>query len=239
MIQQPNQYQCDHIEPGDIVYIKKRSNLYKFYRKYFTSDKEVLKVKKSWESDVKEECYREDCVIFKKHDLRGITSYENEVPCSIYFNNVKYAYKTILKRFMLTAFGLQLEFNNNLVIQVPLNYIESALRANKLSMEAYRNEIQIEEQLKFAKHKGDYFKNYVKDKSITKWNASYCNVCGKPLEFEFLDNIVNIHNCCECNNMSVSTDSLTYDEFAVWYNSQTEDIKKDYYNKFWMEKESI
>ena len=38
-INNPSQYDCDKMKPGDIVYITKRNFLYKLYRKYFMKDK--------------------------------------------------------------------------------------------------------------------------------------------------------------------------------------------------------
>ena len=91
--------------------------------------------------------------------------------------------------------------------------------------------------LKFIRYKGDYFKKYVIDNDIRTWVPQYCMLCGEPITFTFKEDVIEISGSCKCGNLTYSINKMNYDEFAIWYAGQTDNLIKSHYDKFWFKKE--
>lgn len=238
-IQNPSQYDCDNMEVGDLVYIKHRGIFYRWYRKHFLKDKIKIKVKTNWKKPYTyNEYYQEDCTLIFFYELQCVQKLENEVPCVISYKNMENVIKTFnLKELQVGLYNIQLIFKNNIIITIPTSNVDNAFKQNQMLLKTIENKKLIDEQLRFQKYKGDTFKNIVLNKNIQNWNASYCSVCGKPIVFSFNEDSVIVNNECECGNTSLNIEKLSYDEFAIWYCSQTNKTTVNYYKRFWFSKE--
>lgn len=237
-IPQPNQYQLDNMKQGDIVYVRKRGLFYKLYRQFFTN-KPKVRVKKDWNthSDEYDEYYQEDCTLLYYYEVVCVQQYNNEVPVLLGTNEGKYTISTtVLKSLQVGLYNAMLNFSNGLTLTIPVDYFNDANRKNTLLFKQIEDKRIVDDLLKFQRYKGKYFKDYVKAHNIKKWKASYCSVCGKPVEFIFKGDNVIIDNKCVCGELKLDKTSLSYDELSIWYYNQTNPNVKKVYDEFWFEK---
>ena len=232
-IQQPNQYQCDNMEQGDIIFVKKRNPIYKLYRKLFMNNKPKINVIKDWtKPDEKVQYYQEDCILIYLYELKCVQSLNDEVPIVIFINN-KPVTSLKIHNMEVSLYNLKITFKNGLSFVIPIDYIKNCLNKNDVQLKNLNNYRIVEQNLKFIRYKGDYFKKYVTNNNIQSWIPYYCSVCGKPVVFTFGEDVIDINNRCECKNLQSSMKHMTYDEFSIWYASETNNNTKSYYNKFW------
>lgn len=238
-IKNPSQYQCDQMEMGDIVFIKSRTRLYKFIRKYFMKDKIKIKVRDGWTEPVKYKIYyQEDCTLMFAWDIACMKCYNNCVPLMFSNNPKEPGYKTIiLKSLNVGLYNTQLVFKNNKTLTIPTNWLEQGIKYNENQMKNIKDERMIRETLKYSNIKGQTFKNIVNQDKIEEWIPSYCTLCGKPVIFKFESDQVVIDNKCECGMNKLNMNILTYDEFALWYLTQVNEQVKKEYKKFWFNRE--
>lgn len=232
-IQAPSQYQCDNLSEGDKIYICSRSKLYQLYRYLFTN-KPKLKIKVN--NNKYNYYYQEDCTILSTYELNCTQTIENEVPCMIGYGSNCYNKRFILKKLQVSLYNIQLILPNNKVITFPLSSVQNCINRNDLVIKNIDNNKLIQDNIKFCKYKGEYFKNYVKHNNINKWTASYCSVCGHTIDFIFKEDCINIENNCICNNLDLNLTHMSYDEFAIWYASQINTYTKKYFDKFWFKR---
>lgn len=232
-IQTPSQYQCDNLSDDDKIYICTRSKLYQIYRYLFTN-KPKLKIRVN--DNIYNYYYQEDCTILSNYELSCTQTLENEVPCIIGSDRSKYTKKTILKKLQVSLYNVQLTLPNHKTITLPLSSIQNCINKNDILIKNIDTNKLIQDNIKFCRYKGNYFKDYVKDNKIEKWTASYCSVCGHTIEFTFNEDNITIQNNCICNNLDINLTSMTYDEFAIWYASQTNTYTKKYFDKFWFKR---
>lgn len=238
-IQMPNQYDCNNMERGDVVYVRKRNIIYRIIRKFFLKDKHKIKVVMDWNKpEVKQYFYQEDCTLIYAYELLCTKSYKDTVPCVVTRSkNNKVFTAFLIHRLEVSLYNLQITLKNNLSFIIPLNYIQNAMEANKRKLDVINNDKRIQENLKFIRYKGDYFKNYVKENNIETWIPQYCVLCGNPITFIFNEEDVNIENKCNCKTMTLNKTKMSYNEFAVWYASQVDPHTKEHYDKFWLRKD--
>ena len=243
MIIQPNQYQIDNKETGDIVYVVNRPFWYKLFRQYFLKDLQKVKIKYN-QQDVfstslrNVEAYQEDCILI--HDY--------EYMCQqVFTNNIEYTKnkgmnnqgkKYILPELRVTLYNIQLTLPNNEVINIRLDEIKKAMELNDKLYKQIDKQKQTSQAVKFLKYKGDFFKNTVLKRKIKQYIPMYCSVCGKPVKFKFKKDLIQVENSCNCGNTTIQHNTLTYDEFAIWFASQVEPLVKQRLYKFWLKEEN-
>ena len=228
----PSQYECDNLEDGDMIIIKDRTWLYKIVRKIFSKNKLILRIKNNNEEVY---AYQEDCILMYDWDLKALQILDNEIPCLFSNHPDKAGYKSeLIKSLRIGTLNIQIVFRNNKTITIPVSPFIKAIKKNEEIIKNIKDTRMVKESIKYLRYKGDYFKNYVKQYNITKWIPNYCYLCGNPIVFEFTDNKININNQCTCGKNKLSVNQLDYDEFAIWYAGNGEDIKK-YYSKFWFQ----
>lgn len=233
-ISQPSQAQCDNMKPGDTIIVSSRSILYKLYRKLFKKDLLKINAVSNWKyPHLKNSFYQEDCTLVYAWEMKCVQQYKDEVPY-IYdslFKRKQYNFKKIL----IGLDNIQFVLHDGDSITFPTSYIANAIDKNRLIVKNNFKQQQIEELLKFQKYKGDTFKKIVAKRNIDKWSAMYCSACGKSVDFEFNDDDIKVHNNCICKGLKLGYDSITYDEFAVWYTTQTNSSIQKYYKQFWFD----
>lgn len=236
-IVKPSQYDCDNMKPGDIIYVVKRSSIYKFIRKHFFKDKLKLNVKLSWNDNSRKQEYQEDCILMYDYELACIQNI-SKVPCNISTSqNGKPFYSNYLKSTVVSLYNIQLIFNNNLTITIPLSFIQNAIKQNEYKFKQLDNNRLIQESLKFSKYDGKYFKQLVKDNDINALNINYCQICGEPIRFNFTEDDILVKNLCKCGNITTNKTKMTYDEMAVWYYTLVDPIYKKYIDSIIFNKE--
>lgn len=239
-IPQPSQYQVDNMQQGDIVYVRKQNFLYRLYRKLFLH-KPTIKVRKDWSKDCNDYFiyYQEDCTLLYHFEVACVQTYENEVPVLIGTTESKITLSSqILKSLQVGLYNAILNFKNGVSITIPVDYFNDANRKNTLLLKQINDNRVIMDLLKFQRYKGDYFKSYVQKNNIKRWKASYCSVCGKPIEFIFKSDKVQINNKCSCGEVVLDKSEFSYDELAIWYYNQTNPNVKKMYDEFWFKKEN-
>ena len=232
---QPSQYDCDNMEVGDIVYVRKVNKIYNIYRKLFLKDLNKIKVRDGWTEPVKyQEYYQEDCTLMYQYELACIQKFDNEVPCMLSSDIGTKPLKTfILPLIQVGLYNIQIKVDNRHTYTFPTSYLKRAIEKNQDILNESEDNRKILDALKFQKYKGSYFKDYVIKNSIKEWTPIYCSVCGKSINFKFADDIT-VENNCDCGSLQFSLQKLSYDEFALWYTNQIVNpsvIKK--YNSFW------
>lgn len=240
MIQQPSQYDCDKMEMGDVVLVRHVSPIYKFIRKYFKKDLNIIKVRDGWEEPVKyNNYYQEDCTLLYKYEIACVQKFENEIPCLF---SKQVGTRTLKKRELplvqVSLYNIQIALDKNHAITLPASYIYRALEENQRILKQCDDNRKVQDAIKFQKYKGSYFKKYVINNNINKWEPLYCSVCGHPLVFKFNSNDIQVENLCECKSLEFNLDKLSYDEFALWYANQVAFptvLKR--YNDFWFNKD--
>lgn len=233
----PSQYDCNNMKPGDIIYVIPRNLIYKIYRYLFKKDSIQILVRKDWikEKPDYEQYYQEDCILFYNYENKCVQTNKN---ISYKYNkqvNKPAIYKK-LDKLVITLYELQLFFESGEVISIHLDVINNSInKNNQLLKQLDRNEI-IERNIHFQKYKGDTFKNLVIQNNIKTWEFNYCFLCGKPLIFHFDESKIYLENKCNCGNTSVNIKEMTYDDFAIWFCSQTDSNILKIYKNFWFNK---
>lgn len=231
----PSQFECDKMEPGDVVFVRERGILYKWYRKHFKKDSLKIKVRKDWSEPIKYVIYyQEDCTLMFSYEIQCIQSFENEVPCMISSSPGGKSLKTErLKNLQIGLYNIQITFKNDLTLTIPTNFFDNGIKNNQLRLKNIEDRRIMQEALKFQRYKAEHFKKVIKDKNIEQWIPSYCSICGNPVIFKFEEDKVVIDNKCNCNTLNLILSEMTYDELAVWYANQINpNVKKEYEN-FW------
>ena len=77
----PSQYDCDNMDKDDMIMIKSKNVLYKWYRKNFMKDKIILKLNPNQNNLEVNEAYQEDCTLFTGAEINCIKEYKQEIPC--------------------------------------------------------------------------------------------------------------------------------------------------------------
>lgn len=242
MIVQPSQYQIDNKDKDDIVYFVKRPFWYKLYRKYFLKNLNKVKIKLSYlqatASNAYIEQYQEDCVII--HDYEYLCQ-------QIFINEIEYTKnggingggkKYILPKLAVTLYNMQITLDTGQIINLPLNKIKAAMEKNEEIYNQLDIQKQIDQSIKFLKYKPQYFKDVINKRHIKQYIPMYCNVCGKPVKFKFNKQGVKIENNCNCGGTVIEKESMTYNEFAIWFASQTQPILKQRLEQFWLKEEN-
>ena len=116
-INSPSQYECDNMKQGDLISVRQRNSLYKWYRKNFLKDKIILNIRKDWSSDERIKVYQEDCTLLFSWELLGKCEFKNEVPYFIGYNG-KFIRR--VKRLKILQFGSE---NINIVLNSGLSIL--------------------------------------------------------------------------------------------------------------------
>lgn len=233
----PSQYDCNNMKPGDIIYVIPRNLIYKIYRYLFKKDSIQISVRKDWIKEKPDyvQYYQEDCILFYNYENKCVQTNKN---ISYKYNrqvNKPAIYKK-LDKLVITLYELQLFFESGEVISIHLDVINNSInKNNQLLKQLDRNEI-IERNIHFQKYKGDTFKNLVIQNNIKTWEFNYCFLCGKPLVFHFDESKIYLENKCNCGNTSINIKEMTYDDFAIWFCSQTDSNILKIYKNFWFNK---
>lgn len=232
-IVRPSQYDCDNAEKGDMIAIKPRPFLYKWYRKNFLKDKIILKVRKSWDSDDKIEAYQEDCTLLFSWELLSRCEFNNDVPYNIGINNKYFRKRRTLKSLQFGCENMCMILDNGLSILIPVENIKRGIQKVEDISKTVNINKQVQESLKFARYKGEFFKKRQQELEIKEWNISYCSVCGKPVRIGFDKEEPYVENTCDCGNMLIESEPITWDMVAYWYNSQVVKPAMNKNKEFW------
>ena len=237
-IPQPSQLQCDKMEPGDIVFVKNKSRLYKLIRNLFFKNKPKIRVRDGWGEPTRyNEFYQEDCVLLYSYETQCIQSFDNEISCIVALKDGSPISKVItLKNVQVGLYNLQLNFGKYFAVTIPISEIDSAIQKNKLKLNSIQDARKIKELLKFQRYKGTYFKNYVERNAITNWTPTYCSICGKSVDFTFESECVIVKNNCDCGCLKLNMEKLSYDELSIWYYNQINPAVKKVYDDFWFKR---
>lgn len=234
-IVQPSQHDCNQMEPGDLIYVKKRSSLYKWYREHFKKHLNKIKVRKDWnEPETYVIYYQEDCTLMYNWEIQCIKCFENEVPCMISFDATSSGFTTrLLKSLNVGIYNTQIVFNNDITLTIPTNYFDLGIKSNQATLKSIQDARIIRESLKFQKYKGNHFKQQVEERELKEWIPSYCSICGQPVYFEFQEDKVVVNNKCSCGTLKLNLNEMTYDELAVWFANQINPNVTKAYEEFW------
>lgn len=236
-IRNPSQFDCDKMEKGDMIFVKARSRLYKWYRNHFKKDLIQIKVKENWEEPYTYVTYyQEDCTLMFAWELECIQTID-EIPCILSLNSYNPGIHTfLLKRIQIGLYNIQIIFKNNLTLTIPTEFFIQGINKNENILKNIKDKRVISEQIKFLKHKPEKFKEIVQKYEIKEWIPAYCSICGTPIILKFNEDDIIIDNQCNCGAMKLSMDKMSYDEFAIWYASQINPITIKKFEKFWFER---
>lgn len=216
----PSQYECDNANKGDMVVIKPRPFLYKWYRKNFQKDKVILNIRKSWDSDERIKAYQEDCTLLFNWEILSRCEFNNEVPYNIGINNKYFKKRMTLKSLQFGCENICIILDSGLSILIPTENFKRGIQKVDSTIKNIDINRQVQESLKFSRYKGDFFKKQQQKLDIKEWNISYCSVCGNPVKIKFDKESPYVENTCSCGNMFIENESITWDMVAYWYNSQ-------------------
>lgn len=242
MKNKPTQYELNNLNEHDMVVIIQRTFLYQLLRKLFNSNPDFVTVNSyvingKYIQNKPQQFYAEDCLIVYDYEVICQHEYKQDV----YYNLSKYPmavgkrYKA--RKLSVSLYNINMEFEDGMIITIPLQPIELCIAKNKQKLQEMNKDKLIEQNLKFMRYKGETFRDIVKERKIRQWTCSYCSICGKPVQFIFHKDVINIINKCECSNTKLDLTEMTYDEFAIWYAGQTDNIIKKRLDKFWFNKE--
>lgn len=226
----PSQYDCDNMEPGDVIHIKNRLFLYRFFRKHFLRNKIQIRVRKSWNSENLEynSYYQEDCTLVYKYEMacikkervvgkrRRIITVEKDFDVSVDLDNI------------------YISEDNGSITSIPIQAVSRLMESSKESLMLVNRESLVKQAIKSCKYNGAYFRKYVSNNNIKTWNMMYCSVCGNPLTLIFNEHNIHIENKCICGNLHHVLEDMSYDDFAITYYSQTSSNARKVYDEFWM-----
>ena len=232
-IQQPSQYQCDNMKPGDIVFVRNRNIIYKYIRQHFMKNKIKINVRQDFSDNAEiKTYYQEDCTLLYKYEVQCVQKIDDRLPCMIMYKGTSLI-TCALSGISVSLENIQLHFENGFGFTFPIKDVINSIDRNKIKLKQLHEQEQSIEQIKLNKFKTNYFKQYVKDNKIKKWKAEYCNDCEKPITCKFYSNNIKIINNCECGNLKNEVNSMDYDLFSKWYNMQSNEYVKKQYDKFW------
>lgn len=229
----PSQYDCDNMEQGDLIVVKYRNPIYKWYRSNFQKDKIKIKIRVNWGSNEIQEAYQEDCTLLFSWEVYGKYEMKDTVP---YYLGYKNRFIKLNKKFQNIVFGnenINLILKNGLSILVPTRQIREGIRQLDTTTGSINEQKQVKEALKFARYNGDFFEKRVKELDIKSWDISYCTLCGKPTRIDFSNDKPHIYNECDCGYVKTKDEEVNYDVVAYWYNRQVVDVIKNRYKEFW------
>lgn len=126
------------------------------------------------------------------------------------------------KSVIVNLYNIQFLFNDGTTLTVPLDKIKQGIRETEQILKNINRQELVDTQIKFMKYKGEYFKNLVQTNNIKQLIIMYCSMCGKSTLFKFKKDSIDVINKCDCGNTVIDITKMSYDEFAVWYASQTE-----------------
>lgn len=232
-ISNPSQYECDNTQRGDLIIVRPRHALYKWYRSRFQKDKIKLKIRKNWDTDEKIEVYQEDCTLIFSWEVLGKSEYLNEIPYFIGFNNRYIQKGNMLQRMQFGSENVSIVLKNGFSILIPTSSFREGLEKLDNARRGIDENRQVQEALRFARYKGDFFKNRCNELNLSEWSITYCNVCGNPIKIKFDKEEPYVVNTCKCGNMQVASEPITWDVVAFWFNRQTQKPVIDRYKEFW------
>jgi len=140
---------------------------------------------------------------------------------------------TKLPKVTVTLYSINITFKNGNILSIPINKIQNSINKNTLIFNTIDKQQIIKDEIKYIRYKGDWYKNAVSQYNIKSWTPSYCYLCGKPLVYTFTNNGIDVINKCDCGFNKVEQSTITYDELALWCDSQTNKSIINQYNKFW------
>lgn len=229
----PSQYDCDNMEQGDMIVVKYRNPIYKWYRDKFQTDKIKIHVRVNWDTDEKVERYQEDCTLLFSWEILGKCDMKDTVPYFTGYNNKLIKIPKKLQNLQFGTENTQLTLKSGINILLPTQYIREGITKLDSITSAVDEQRQIKQALKFARYNGEFFKKKVQELDIKIWDISYCNVCGKSISIDFSNEEPHIYNRCECGNTKLQEEDINYDMVAYWYNRQVVDVIRNRYKEFW------
>lgn len=229
----PSQYECDNMKQGDLIVVQNRPLLYKWYRAHFQKDKLILNLRKDWNTSEKVKAYQEDCTLLFSWEILGKSEFIDEVP---YFTGYDEKYIKGTKKLHKLQFGsenISIVLKSGLSILIPTNKVRAGLDKMDNTRQTIDEQRQIQQALKFARYKGDFFKQRQKELNKDEWIINYCIVCGNPIKIKFGEENPQVENTCNCGNMVVKNEPIDWDTVAYWFNRQINPIVIKKYKKFW------
>lgn len=145
MIENPSQFQIDNSDSDDILFINKRSKLYKWWRKYFRKNLKKVKV------NDKEE-YQEDCTIVYSYELKCIQRLEDCVPacfsktCSSDIKKIAY-----LQVVQVSLNNIQIQIDSSHTITFPVSFVQQAIERNNRLLKEITDEKKKQKLEKFKR----------------------------------------------------------------------------------------
>ena len=232
-IQQPSQYDIDNMKEGDTVYVIPRNFLYKWYRQKFT-DKIKLNIPyidKSNNKVFKKE-YQEDCTLIHNYELVAQQILKDDLYYKICIgNNNGMVYK--LNSIEVGLNNIRIRFFKNLSILIPTSYIENAIRKNNYIVDSTYTQQRCEDILNQSGVSPQYIKKVIKLKNLKNWIPMYCNICGKPIIFNFKKDSIDVINKCKCGNIKLNYNHISYEQFYLWLMNQNNPSIINKINKDW------
>ena len=139
----------------------------------------------------------------------------------------------VIKKITITLYNVNLTFRNNNVISIPISLIQKGIKENNQILDTLEKQNIISDECKRLNIQSNYFKNYVTNNSIKHWKPIFCQCCGRPVVFKFESNGVVVKNTCKCGYIHDMSEYISYEELALWINSQSDKNIRQAYYKFW------
>lgn len=242
MKNKPTQYEINNLNDKDMVVIIQRSFVYQLLRKLFNTNPDYVTINSyvingRYYQNKPQQFYAEDCLIVYDYEIMCQHEYNKDVYYTIAKHTMSGGKQYKARKFWVTLYNINIELEDGMIMTIPVQPVELCISKNKQKLQEINKDKLIEQNLKFIKYKGETFRNIVKERKIRQWSCSYCSVCGKPVQFVFHKDVINIINKCECSNTKLDLTEMTYDEFAIWYAGQTDKIIRKQLDKFWFNKE--
>lgn len=232
-ISNPSQYDCDNSQKGDLIVIRNRPLIYKWYRDRFQKYKTKLRVRKDWISEDRIEVYQEDCTLIFSWEIQGKSIYENEIPYYIGYKGRYIPYGKKLKTLQFGSENVSIILKGGISILIPTSSIRNGLNKLDNTRKYIDEDRQIQEALRFARYKGDFFKKRCAELGLKEWVITYCNVCGNSVTVKFDKEEPYINNTCNCGNLIIKDEQITWDSVAYLFNSQIQPQIVNKYKEFW------
>ena len=232
----PSQFDCDNMEPGDLIVFKKRPYVYRFIREHLLNDKIKINVRKDWGNHQDEyiSYYQEDCVLFYKYELNSTQKKGGILGKKHFFMtyNKIFDVSVDLENLYIT----DTRFNS--IISIPIGTVSDLLELSRKNLLHNQRQSLVKQAVKCCRYDGAFFKRVVSERNIKSWNMMYCSICGKPLVVKFNSDNIDVVSLCQCGNLGVDLPNITYDDFAITFNSQTSDSARKVYDKFWLKSDT-
>ena len=227
---QPSQYDVNCMQQGDFLHIVKRGVVYRFIRFLIYKITHTTPVYLKYNNSIYNQ---EDCILVRKAELLCIQTYNN-VKCTVLKGLFSKKQTTdVIKKITVTLYNINLTFRNNNVISIPINLIQKGIRENTQILDTLEKQNIISDECKRLNVQSKYYESYVKENDIKRWKPIFCQCCGRPVVFEFQLNGVDIKNTCKCGYIHDMSKYISYQELALWINSQSDKNIKQAYYKFW------